>query len=59
MFFRLTSSVITHILKIDEKFKCLIWTIQTYFFKLQHSNCNNIQIWSKNLQIGVETYFCP
>jgi hypothetical protein len=36
MFFRLTYSIITHILKIDEKFKCLLETIQTYFFKLPH-----------------------
>jgi hypothetical protein len=40
--------IITHILDIDEKFKCLQGTIQTYFFELPHNNYNNIQIWSKN-----------
>jgi hypothetical protein len=46
--FRLTCSIITHILDIDEKFKYLIGAIQIYFFKLSHNNYNNIQIWSKN-----------
>jgi hypothetical protein len=28
------------------------------FVKLQQNNYNNIQIWSKNVQIGVPKYFC-
>jgi hypothetical protein len=41
----------TDILDIDEKFKCLLGTIQIYFFKLPHNNYNNIQIWSKNYKL--------
>jgi hypothetical protein len=47
--FRLTCSIITHILKIDEKFNCLLGTNQASFFKLSHNNYNIIQIWSKNI----------
>jgi hypothetical protein len=45
--FRPTCSIISHILKIDEKFDSLHGTIQTSFSKLSHNNYNNIQILSK------------
>jgi hypothetical protein len=57
--FRLTCSIITHIMYIDEKLECFLGTIQTYFYKLPHNNYNNIQMWSKKLQIRVVAYFCP
>jgi hypothetical protein len=55
--FSLTCSIITHILKIDEKFNCLLVTNQTSFSKLSYNNYNTIQICQKNLQIGMITYF--
>jgi hypothetical protein len=41
--FRLTCSIITHILKMDENFDFLQGTIQTFSSKLPPNNYNNIQ----------------